>query len=365
MNRLSAFLLLAAACGDPRPVVVGVVLGSDGLEGARFAAADINASGGIRGRPLVLREIADRGAASRAALVAAESLANSSDIIAVVGHSNSAASLTGSQVYNERRIVQIAPTSSAVPLSDAGPYTYRLVASDVYQARFIANQITLDDAQPAVAIVFVNDDYGRSLKHELVTRLAAGGVRVVLEEPYVEGVALPDAAGLADAVGKSGADVMVWLGRGDHLRQLMPHLRKAAPRLRIVASDGLDNRQTAANRAGILTGVQLVCFVDVAGARPDLAAMRDRYFRRTGRMITAELTLAYDAVLLVAHAAREEGLGRDDIQDYMTSIGGSRSVHRGVSRDFVFDEHGDPLASYCLAEVTDSGIVIVGSHDRQ
>jgi branched-chain amino acid transport system substrate-binding protein len=365
MKRLCLLVMLAAACSDPRPVVVGIVLASEGVEGARFAAAHVNATGGIRGRPLVLREISDQGAASRAALAAAESLSTDRDVVAVVGHSNSAASLTASQVYNERRVVQIAPTSSAVPLSDAGPFTYRLVAGDAHQARFIAQQITRDGTRPDVAVAFVNDDYGRSLRRELDASLAASGVHVVLEEPYSEGAGLPDPARIAVSVARSGAGVVVWLGRGDPLRQLMPELRRAAPAVRVVASDGLDNRQTAANRSGTLTGVQFVCFVDVTGKRPELAEMRDRYFQRAGRMITTELALAYDAVLIVATAAREEGLGRNDIQEYLRSLGAGRPAHRGVTGDFLFDERGDPRPSYCLAEVTESGIRILPTGDRQ
>jgi branched-chain amino acid transport system substrate-binding protein len=365
---LRAVALLCFAplsCGDPAPVSVGVVFSGEGIEGARFAVAHINESGGIRGRALGLRLIVETGTQARAAITAAESLSKDPSVLAIVGHSNSSGSLAGSQIYNERQIVQIAPTSSTAALTDAGPYTFRLVASDVHQSRFIADVLARDSAATPVAVFHVSDDYGRSLYEGLRSNLAAAGVPLVFDYPYSQRDSLTDVAGTVEAVVRSGAARLVWLGRPQQLRQLLRLLRPARPGISVIASDAVDTRETARNADGLMTGVRFVCFVDIQSPRPQLVALRERFRARTGSELSAEVALTYDAVMLVAAAARESGLSRDGILEYLNSLGGTRPAYPGATDDIAFDSNGDPDPSYCLAEVTKDGVKIVGSSSRR
>jgi branched-chain amino acid transport system substrate-binding protein len=358
--------VIAGACGDQQPVRIGVIVSAPGVAGAQFAALEINNSQGIRGRPLELRVMSQGGAVTaRLALLAADSVSLDPAVIGVVGHSNSSASLSGSQIYNARHLVQIAPTSTAPLLSQAGPYTFRLVASDIHQARYLAGQITADGAKPSIAVFFVNDDYGRSLYHELRARLAASGVPVVFDSPYSEESPLTDVELLAREVAKSRAELLVWLGRPPQLRQLLPVLRRVTPRLPVLASDGVDNPETERNADGVLTGVRFVCFVDMNGSRPALVGMRDRFRAHTGDEATVEAALAYDAVTLLATAAREVGARREAVHGYLRSLGSTRPRFPGVTGDIAFDKNGDldsSRPSYCLSEVTAQGARVIPSN---
>lgn len=85
-----------AACrsGDDPPIRIGVVVDGDGIVGARFALDDALASGGIEGRTLELVVVPPRMATvAEPSILAADSLADDPRVVAVVGHSNSAASL--------------------------------------------------------------------------------------------------------------------------------------------------------------------------------------------------------------------------------------------------------------------------------
>jgi branched-chain amino acid transport system substrate-binding protein len=340
----------AIACVDYDPIRVGVVSSGEGVVGARFAAAEINRTSGIRGRPLLLRVAADGDVQTQTAVVAAESLSTDPTVIAVVGHSNSSASLAAAQIYNLRRVVQIAPTSSSARMTGAGPYTFRLVASDVHQARFLADELVRRSVG-AVAVFYVNDDYGKPLFQELSARLTQSHVRITLEASHSAADTLPDAESSVAEMVRSGTRDVVWLGRVPQLQRLLPVLRRHVPNARILAGDGIDSREVTANAMGIFTGITHACFVDVNGARHEIAALRERYRARTGRVLTAELALTYDAVMLVAAAAREAGPRRGAILDYMRSLGRTRPVYRGATGDIEFDEGGDPRPSYCLAEI--------------
>ena len=354
--------LLAGACSDRPPVRIGVVAIDEGVAGARLAVAEINNAHGIHGRALSLRVMPGAGSIlARIALVAADSLSADPTIIGVVGHSNSSASLSGSQIYNARHVVQIAPTSSAPVLSAAGPYTFRLVASDIHQARFLAKEITAGGARPPTAVFFVNDEYGRPFFQELRARLTEARVPLVLESPYSQDSPLTEVDVVARAVADSRAETVVWLGRSAQLRQLLPALRRLAPRIQVLASDGVDDQATERNADGVLTGVRFACFLDMRGSRPALVALRDRIRATTGTTATVETALAYDAVMLLATAAREVGTRRESIREYLASLGTTRPPFPGASGDIAFDENGDPRPSYCLAEVGAQGVRVIRS----
>ncbi len=351
---LAALLLLAlAACADQPPITIGAVLNSEGQTGAQLAIAELNESGGVRGRRFALR-VVEGGASTFAgpALAAAESLSADATVIAVVGHSNSSASLSASQIYNDRQLVHIAPTSSSPMLTDAGPYTFRMVGSDVHQAHFLARTVMADSGPHRIATIHVNDDYGHALNRELRSQLAHHGVTLAFQARYAEEreVAYPDR--VIEGMKAAGVTHLLWLGRSPQLVALMTRLRVELPALQIIASDGAQNATAMRNRNGALTGVRVVSFLASDSSNERLAALRTRYRATSDQPFTAEIALAYDAVHLIASAVREVGPDRERIRQYLAEVGTGRSPHHGASGDIRFDVNGDPRASYHLLRIS-------------
>jgi ABC-type branched-subunit amino acid transport system substrate-binding protein len=191
---------------------------------------------------------------------------------------------------------------------------------------------------------------------ELRDRLEDAGVVMSLSAPYSETDVRSAVETAAPVISRTGSSDVVWLGRIADLREAIVPLRRAAPQVRILASDGVDGRELIENRSGLYTGVQYVCFVDVGSARAPMARFRDRYRARTGHTPTAELAFNYDAVMLIAAAARESGVRRRAIFLHVTSLGRTRPPFRGATGDIAFNEDGEPPPSYCLAEVTPGGV---------
>jgi branched-chain amino acid transport system substrate-binding protein len=347
--------LLAAGCGSPAPFRIGIVLDGDGERGATLAMNDVNDAGGIRGRRLELRIL--RGLSSTSAnvaLTAAESLVTDPTILAVVGHTNSSASLAGAQVYNEHHLVQIAPTTTAPLYSEAGPYSFRLVASDAHQGEFLAQLVLVDSTRPRTALVYVNDDYGRALYGTFSRSLSAHGIAPVYEAPYSEGDGFTDIDDVARAIARSRPELLVWLGRAPELRRLLPELRATIPGLRVLASDGFSG--PGALDSPSIIGVRYVRFLDLGNPTPAIRALRDRFKRNWGgEEFTDQYLMGYQAVRLLAEGIRAGGENREAIRRYLAELGSARPPFPGIAGSIVFDERGDPSPSYHLAEVTSEG----------
>lgn len=353
--------LVLSACQTHEPARIGIVVSNDAVVAAEIAVRQVNASGGIQGRPLALRVVTGAGSTRAGlALSAAEQLAGDQSVFGIVGHTNSSASLSAAQIYNARQVVQIAPTSSTPLLSLVGPYTFRLVPSDIHQARFLANEVIAENARPRTALYFVNDDYGHALHEELRTRLQRERVPIVFDSPYDHEEDLPNARVLASRIAEGQAELLIWIGRSRQLQQLLPDLRQALPGIRILASDGVDEGLSRHNVGGILTGVRFVRLIDPDATLPPLVDLRQSFAAAApGVPLTAEAALTYDAVMLLATSARVVGTRRDSVRDYLAGLGTRHAAYEGATGAIRFDENGDPQASYCLAEIGASGIRIL------
>src|SRR5205823_6204062 len=108
--------------------------------------------------------------------------------------------------------------------------------SDEHQGEFLARLVLADTTRPRVALMYVNDDYGRALHETFARSLSAHDVRPVYEAPYSEGEGFTDIDYVAHAIARSHPEMLVWLGRAPELRRLLPELRAAIPSLRVLAS---------------------------------------------------------------------------------------------------------------------------------
>lgn len=340
------------ACTSKEPVTFGVVLDADGLRGATAAVEAVNASGGISGRRVALLSVGGAGSTkARVALQAAESLAAIPAVLGVIGHVNSAASLAASQVYNARHVVQIAPTSSTPVYSSAGPYSFRLVGSDVHQGAFLANIVLSRNPRPRTAILFVNDDYGRPLRGVVAEHLKRGGLAPVYDAPFIEGADMRTRAEMIAAVARARPDLLLWIGRSYEYVPIMDTLKKALPNVEVIAGDGFSGGYVTHDSLHRLDGVSYVRLVDWSRPAPALRQLRARYLREGWGEPADQAVLAYDAVLVLSEAVRNAGTSRDAIREWLERVGTGVPPVQGLSGPIAFLPNGDREPAYFLEEI--------------
>lgn len=344
-----------SACADaPRPVIA-VANSSAYMDAALLAIDDFEAAGMAGGSfvDTVLRP--ERSSQAMAALRTAEEFVSTPGLVAVVGHSNSAASLAASQIYNEHRVVQLAPTSTAVVYSDAGPYSFRLVPPDDGQGRFLARG--LRDSLPAgatVALLYVNDDYGRGLRAAFLEGMSElrGAPRIVLDLPHTDDLATLEVARAhqVEALAGSGAEAVVWLSRATVLHELLPTLRNRVGDLPIFGGDAVAAALTLPGTDDRWAGALYVSLVDLPATSGGRRFIR-RYEDRFGVAPGGPHALTYDATGLLLAALADGARSGREVRDYLDSLGRQRPPYDGVTGRIEFDEHGNVDRPYRFARV--------------
>lgn len=106
------------------------------LRGVAQAQTEVNITGGINGKLLKVIIANDDNNANLARAIAARYV-QMPDVLAVVGHNSSDASVAAAPIYVTGGLVMITPTSFSDKLSSSGPYIFRMVPS----IRFLADKL--------------------------------------------------------------------------------------------------------------------------------------------------------------------------------------------------------------------------------
>jgi len=338
-------VVAGVGCGEPEPVVVGVAMGGES-RAARMAFADA-AAAGLSGVDTLFILAANNLAAP--ALDAAERLVATPGLVALVGHSNSAASITAAQIYNDNAIVQLAPHSTAPLYSQAGPYSFRMVQSDEQQGVFLAGVLRREHPDARVALVYVNDDYGRGLRSSFLQALESGDPQPVLDFPHVE---LPDSAAifrLRAAIVEARPDVILWLGRSAVLARVLPAVHAELGRVPVLGSDGVEGA-LAQPWIESWRQVRFVALVDMdQGGR--LTDFSRRFTELVGRRPSSPEALTYDATALLLRAIADGARSGEAIRAWLNELGRQRPPFDGITGPVAFDENGDVARDYVLARI--------------
>jgi branched-chain amino acid transport system substrate-binding protein len=339
-----------AACADPPPPPVIGVVATRGI----VAAAALGFSDAMAAYPSVQLDTVfriDNAAEVRASLGLAAEILEIPGVLAVIGHANSSASLAAAPLYNAAGVVQLAPSASTPLYSGVGPFSFRMVPSDASQGAELARLAEVEIGQGRrVAILYVNDEYGRGLRSSFLASIAPTALEVVLDLPHAEPeTADPDTEVIANFVAASGAELVAFLGRPPVLQQLLPTLRARAGAVPVIGPEalGLIYWNEPSPPGDAWAGVTHLDFTELSGT-PEMDAFRTRYLAATGRSgMSSEAVLAYDAARVLVEGLARGARSGSELADWMRELGSSGGIVPGTLAGPVpFDSLGNVRREY-------------------
>lgn len=203
---LSLMFLMLAGCGggnnatttdngaDSEVVKIGTLgpytgntatYGLSTKNGIEVAVDEFNKNGGIKGKKIELVSEDTRGDQTEAAN-AVTKLIDQNKVHAIIGGVLSSETLTAGPLSNDAGIVMISSSSTATGVPEIGDYVYRNCLSDEVQAIQLAEYAVKELGLKKFAVMFTNNDYGKSLEGAFVDK-AKELAEVVTVETYNDG----------------------------------------------------------------------------------------------------------------------------------------------------------------------------------
>lgn len=341
---LLAAALLLAACAGETPIRIGLAgpfgeaRGASMQVAAELAVAELNAAGGLRGRPVELVVFDDSASAERAVAVARELTADPS-VVAVVGHLTSGATLAAAPIYGGAQpVMLISPSASSPLVTQAGPWTFRVCPTDALHGVRLASWARDRIGASRAALLYTNDDYGRGVRDEFVKAFEAQDGTVVTSDPYLDD--LPSFRPYLERLARrGGAGVVIIAGARAGATRILGAMDSLGLDLPVLGGDALSGiEQVGALGEGIF--VTTAYLPDQPGAANETFV---RAYRRASgdRPPDHRAAGTYDAIRLIAAAVTAVGTDRGRIRDWVAGVGTERPAFEGVTGRIAFDENGD------------------------
>ena len=334
------------------------------IAGIELAVADINAAGGVLGKPVEfsIEDSSDGDNPTIAPASATKLLSEGVD--AIVGAAASGVTRLIIDQITASKTVQISMSNTAPDLTtwNDGGFYFRTAPSDLLQGAIIGNQIVADGNEN-VAIIYQQTSYGEGLEAKAKATIEAAGATIVSSLPFPEAETNFDS--IVDETIAAGADSVLVISY-DESKKIIPALQKKKfDGSKIYLVDGNLANYSDQDWKAYLNGAKGT----LPGGKLDEAFKKraaDLYKEKTGEELVefAYLSETYDAVILLALAAQQAG---DDsgasIQANMTSVstGGTKVTnfadglkvitdggdvdYDGYSGPIEFDENGDPTGA--------------------
>jgi branched-chain amino acid transport system substrate-binding protein len=360
---IASLWLGACSRGSDRPIVIGLAgpfsqpRGASMQRAAELAVKEINARGGVRGRPLALRIMDDSGRADVAIRVA-QALTDDPEVVAVIGHLSSGTSLAGARVYGagRRPVVMISPSASSPDLSGVNPFVFRVCPTDLSHGAQLARYARQTLGARRAGIIYIDDEYGRGLRLSFAAEFRRLGGTVVEEDP-----SLPTTASLEPYLARmrqaGGSDVLMLATERGGAEVALHDAARLGLRWPTIGGDALTGIETAGPLA--------------EGVRVSSAYLPDRPGERNGVFVAAYARAyegqrpdhrgagAYDIIdLLATRVFTAAGTDRRAVREYLARVGAGLPSYDGVTGTIAFDARGDVPAKPVVIGVVRGGRLV-------
>ncbi|MEW6078493.1 MAG: branched-chain amino acid ABC transporter substrate-binding protein [Thermodesulfobacteriota bacterium] len=304
------------------------------VKAAELVVREINARGGVLGKPVVLLTEDDACKPELATNTATKLV--SQGVCAVIGHICSGATKAAMSIYKGANIICVSPSATKADLTLSGDYPnfYRTIANDDTQARLQARFAVETLKAKKVVILHDKGDYGKDLAELARKHFEKAGVEVALFEGVTPGAV--DYTAIVQKVKLNKPDLVVWGGYHPEASKIVTLMRKKRMETPFMGADGVKDNTFIKVAGGAAEGVYATGPRDVSQNPMTIAAWkahREAYKSDPG----AFFDNAYAATLALLNAIEKAGS-----TDYaaVTNALKAETVETPLGR-IGFDQNGD------------------------
>lgn len=332
---------------DKEPYKIGVSAPTEGaytdlgrsiINSAKLAAEEINKDGGIDGVPVELVICNDKAVTTEAIKCAKKLVKN--NVLGVIGHLTSQASIETSKIYAKHKIAQITPASTHpwfTERPDSRGYAFRTCGRDDQEAKLIADIVrNLDLKHPTSVSIFNNGTiYGTTLSALIEDEISKYGTDKVIDIKAFKQEQKQYYKEIKDLQSK----VLVFVGEYGDAGNIVKNLAlNNNPDIIFIGADGVHSKRFIEEGGLRSEGA----YVIGSAANENSLAIKEFHDEYKSKFKTDETAFAvysYDAFNILIEAIKESKSKKP--QNVAKTI--KDTEYSGLMGIISFDEKGDPI----------------------
>lgn len=337
-------------------------LGQSSKRSAEMLKDDINNAGGLKvgDRNYFVQFIyQDSKAKAELAVASAIQLIETGKVLGLVGPLSSKQAVPAGQVANDHQVVMIAPWSTNPATTMNRPWVFRAAFLDPVQGPAAVNFATNKLYAKNAAVFFdQGNDYSRSLaeifRKDFERKRGPGAITAYQSH----GSRDSDYSSQLSRIISSHPDLIFVPDNYNQVAEIVKQSHRLGYRGTFVGTDAWGSPSLMALCGDDCKGLYFSTHYVPVGAVGPTKQFIDRYLAKYGNTPNDAAALTWDAVRVLLKAIQDTGaltgvLSRDRkaVREAMASL----SSFEGVTGNFTFDEHGDPIKCAMMARINRNG----------
>lgn len=320
------------------------------VKAIQLAIEEANAEGGVDGKQIELLVGDDTGNPKEAPNVA-QKFASDNNVLAVIGHWNSSATLAARGIYEAAGIPVITDSVNKTITDGTTPHMFRISLTDTTQATNLANYTYNVMGKRNAAIMFTANDFGTGLKNDFTTEFEKLGGKVSVSETFFEGQS-KDFSPQLTKIKAANPDVLFVAGYYVETALIAQQADAIGLDVQMIGTEGISSDELVKLGGEAVEGIRFAAFfhpdVEFPGTKEFVEAFTAKYNKAPDNYSA----LAYDSAKLIIEGMRQNGADRDGITKYLNEI----KDFPGVAGPISF-ENNDVTRNILILEVIDGQIV--------
>lgn len=319
------------------------VYGVECKNGVDLAIEEINAAGGINGKPVVLVSEDDEGNPDKT-VNAFKKLSTKDGVKVIIGSLTSGCTQAITTLSQASKVVQIAPAATAPAITDAGDFIFRACFIDPFQGtvggKFAAE--TLGKKRAAI-LYDIGNDYSVGLADNFKIAFTKAGGSIVSEESYATND--KDFNAQLTKIKNANPDVVYLPDYYGTVALIAKQLRAQGINVPMVGADGWDG--LTSNAGDEVLGGYYSNHYAVDSTEPAVKKFVESFRAKYNKDPNSFAALGYDCVYLIRDAIVAAG-AEDSIavRDALAKTDGDY-----VTGHLTFDEKHNPIKSAVMLEL--------------
>jgi branched-chain amino acid transport system substrate-binding protein len=327
--------------------------GQESQKGAQLAVDELNASDPKFSYSLVT---ADDACTPDGGAQAFNNLIDVQNVDVVLGSPCSASTLAGMAVLPKSKTPALTQSSTSPDISKqsgagGNPYMWRINLDDGLMAQFFAKYIA-DQGVKNIAILEVNNDYGRGAAAAYKTEFPNNAVKVVDEETYAQGGG--DFRSQLSKMSAANPDAMLMIGASQDAAVMVKQFKELGLTFRIFTRGDVVSTtfQEASKDPNLGNGIQEATNWD--GSNTVVSDFFNAYKAKYNSNPLSYAGQSYYAVMAIAQAAKLGGPGREGIESGFAKVDWQSPLGR-----IKFDDHNQAHGDLFVEGFVDGQIKLI------
>lgn len=344
---LCSLLLTVAGCSqkNENEITIGVLVplsgseayyGKDMLNSYQLACDEINATGGVLGKQLILYSADDGADPNMATQAAAKIIAKEPDF--VVGGYSSGATIPTLQQFYDSNLLMLITAANSTDITKLGLNQTFMINSPGTHAVVTLAELCKSINAKKVALIHQGDAYTKNLSDICEKNLPESGIEIATVQVMEKGTA--DVSSIVTAIKNSGADFVYWCGYHADGSNVIKQLRTGGYDGEIAVGDGSASPELikACGTDGEGVYVTSPPFVEFSqGGEKFVTDYKAKYNEGPGNYAT----LAYDTIyLLKSSIEKANSIETEKVRDAVQGI-----EYQGLSGLIKFNENRELAVS--------------------